>query len=54
MVTRDPEFISLFGDDMARLMAVYNHSHDHEHSHDHDHDYGHDHVIEVERDRHAG
>jgi zinc transport system ATP-binding protein len=52
MVTRDPEFISLFGDDMARLMAVYNHSHDHEHSHDHDH--GHDHVIEVERDRHAG
>ena len=51
MVTRDPEFISLFGDDMARLMAVYNHdhhhAHDHEHdlphSHDHNHDHGHDH-----------
>lgn len=35
MVTRDPEFISLFGDDMARLMAVYNHSHNHDHTHDH-------------------
>jgi len=51
MVTRDPEFISLFGDDMARLMAVYNHSHDHAHDHDHDHhDHGHDH----EGHRHAG
>ncbi|MAZ02494.1 MAG: zinc ABC transporter ATP-binding protein ZnuC [Sneathiella sp.] len=37
MVTRDPEFISLFGNDMARLMAVYNHSHDHDHDHDHAH-----------------
>ncbi|MCF8466944.1 MAG: ATP-binding cassette domain-containing protein [Sneathiella sp.] len=49
MVTRDPEFISLFGDDMARLMAVYNHdhhhAHDHEHDlpHSHDHDHAHDH-----------
>jgi|TARA_R110002124_G_scaffold150418_6_gene316983 zinc transport system ATP-binding protein len=41
MVTRDPEFISLFGNDMARLMAVYNHSHDHDHDHGHDH--AHDH-----------
>ncbi|MZR29848.1 ATP-binding cassette domain-containing protein [Sneathiella litorea] len=45
MVTRDPEFISLFGNDMARLMAVYNHSHDHDHTHDHEeeghfHDHG--------------
>ncbi len=31
MVTKDPEFISLFGDDMARMMAVYNHDHDHVH-----------------------
>jgi zinc transport system ATP-binding protein len=42
MVTRDPEFISLFGNDMARLMAVYNHDHDHSHSHGHDHDHAHD------------
>ncbi|PHQ70092.1 MAG: zinc ABC transporter ATP-binding protein ZnuC [Sneathiella sp.] len=48
MVTRDPEFISLFGDDMARLMAVYNHSHDHAHGHDHDHHH-HD-----DGERHAG
>jgi zinc transport system ATP-binding protein len=33
-VARDPEFIALFGDDMARMMAVYTHSHDHEH-HEH-------------------
>lgn len=31
VVTQDPEFISLFGDDMARMMAVYHHSHDHRH-----------------------
>jgi len=45
MVTRDPEFVSLFGDDMARLMAVYNHSHDHDHDHEHEHDHAlhHDH-----------
>ncbi|MDF2368242.1 ATP-binding cassette domain-containing protein [Sneathiella sp.] len=49
MVTRDPEFISLFGNDMARLMAVYNHSHDHDHDHDegsHPHDHGHSHTHE--------
>lgn len=34
VVTRDPEFISLFGSDMARMMAVYQHSHNHEHNHD--------------------
>jgi len=34
-VTQDPEFIALFGDDMARMMAVYPHNHDHDHSHDH-------------------
>ena len=37
VVTKDPEFISLFGDDMARLMSVYHHSHDHDHDHQHDH-----------------
>ena len=31
MVARDPEFISLFGNDMARMMAVYHHTHDHLH-----------------------
>jgi len=30
-VARDPEFVSLFGDDMARLMAAYHHYHDHSH-----------------------
>ena len=30
-VTRDPEFISLFGRDMANMMAVYQHSHNHKH-----------------------
>ena len=35
VVTKDPEFISLFGNDMARLMSVYHHSHDHHHGHDH-------------------
>lgn len=42
-VTRDPEFISLFGDDMARLMAVYHHSHDHEHEHEQGHAHEHRH-----------
>ena len=31
MVTRDPEFIRLFGEDMAKMMAVYQHQHDHDH-----------------------
>ncbi len=31
IVTKDPEFISLFGDDMAKMMAIYNHQHQHEH-----------------------
>ena len=35
-VAQDPEFISRFGDDMARLMAVYQHHHDHTHA-DHRH-----------------
>ena len=30
-VTKDPEFISLFGDDMARMVKVYHHTHDHRH-----------------------
>jgi len=39
-VARDPEFISLFGNDMAQLMASYQH-HDHNHDHPHDHDHTH-------------
>ncbi len=30
-VAQDPEFISLFGDDVAKMMAVYHHEHDHAH-----------------------
>ena len=30
-VARDPEFISLFGDDVAKMLAVYHHEHDHAH-----------------------
>ncbi|MBL4739764.1 MAG: ATP-binding cassette domain-containing protein [Sneathiella sp.] len=41
VVARDPEFVSLFGDDMAQLMASYQH---HDHNHGHDHDHHHDHV----------
>lgn len=33
-VAKDPEFIALFGNDMARMMAVYHHEHHHEHSRD--------------------
>ena len=35
MVAKDPAFISLFGDDMARMMAVYHHTHTHDHEVDH-------------------
>lgn len=34
VVTQDPEFISLFGHDMANMMAVYQHSHNHKHEGD--------------------
>lgn len=36
VVTRDPEFISLFGADMAKMLAVYHHTHNHAHEHAHD------------------
>ena len=37
IVTKDPEFVSLFGNDMAEMMAVYQHGHNHTHEvHDHD------------------
>lgn len=42
-VTQDPEFIALFGADMARMMAVYHHEHTHTHDHDHGHHEGCDH-----------
>ncbi|HLD77041.1 MAG TPA: ATP-binding cassette domain-containing protein [Rickettsiales bacterium] len=35
VVTKDPEFISLFGSDMAKMMAIYNHTHNHTHTHNH-------------------
>lgn len=36
-ITKDPAFVNLFGNDMADLMAVYNHDHNHRHDHAHDH-----------------
>ena len=35
VVTKDPEFISLFGKDMANMMATYQHSHNHTHKCNH-------------------
>ncbi len=43
-VTKDPGFSAIFGKDMARMVAAYQHSHDHRHdlakpqAHDHPHD----------------
>ncbi|MDO6459798.1 ATP-binding cassette domain-containing protein [Granulosicoccaceae sp. 1_MG-2023] len=31
VVSQDPEFVSLFGKDLADMMATYRHSHDHQH-----------------------
>jgi zinc transport system ATP-binding protein len=31
IVAKDPEFISLFGNDMAKMMSVYQHTHNHSH-----------------------
>ena len=33
-ITKDPEFISLFGHDFANMMSVYKHDHDHQHDGD--------------------
>ena len=38
MVAKDPEFVSLFGNDMATMMAAYQHSHDHAHHDNHSHE----------------
>ena len=38
-IAKDPEFISMFGKDMANMMSVYQHSHNHNHDHDDDHDF---------------
>ena len=43
-VAQDPAFVSLFGEDMAKMMASYHHhdhNHDHEHPHDHKHELSH-------------
>jgi zinc transport system ATP-binding protein len=48
-VTRDPEFIQLFGQDMARMMAVYQHDHDHDHHHDHSAHHDHHHHETTDR-----
>lgn len=31
MVAKDPEFISLFGNDMSQMLAIYHHEHSHTH-----------------------
>lgn len=36
MIAKDPKFMSIFGDDMAKMMAIYNHEHDHDHNHEHE------------------
>ena len=38
IVAKDPEFVSLFGNDMATMMAAYQHSHDHAHHDNHSHE----------------
>ena len=38
IVAKDPEFVSLFGNDMATMMAAYQHSHDHIHQNNHSHE----------------
>lgn len=30
-IAKDPEFLSMFGKDMANMMSIYQHSHDHNH-----------------------
>lgn len=30
-ITKNPEFISIFGNDMAKLISIYNHYHNHKH-----------------------
>ena len=34
-IAKDPEFLSMFGKDMANMMSIYQHSHDHNHDHSH-------------------
>jgi zinc transport system ATP-binding protein len=41
-VARDPEFVQMFGAEMAQMMAVYQHSHAHDHTHDHEHTHLHE------------
>ena len=31
VIAKDPEFIALFGNDMAKMMSIYQHAHDHAH-----------------------
>ena len=40
MVARDPQFATLFGEDIARMMAVYHHAHSHSHTDEHPHHEG--------------
>ncbi|MBL6761176.1 MAG: ATP-binding cassette domain-containing protein [PS1 clade bacterium] len=44
-IARDPEFIQMFGGEMAQMMAVYQHSHSHDHTHDDAYDHTHHHEV---------
>ncbi len=37
IVAKDPKFIEIFGEDMAKMMTVYHHTHDHSHSEECEH-----------------
>ncbi|MBL0319218.1 MAG: metal ABC transporter ATP-binding protein [Alphaproteobacteria bacterium] len=43
IVTKDPKFQELFGDDVSKMMAVYHHTHSHTHEHEDDHEHHHHH-----------
>ncbi len=47
LVTQDPEFSKLFGQDITNMMAIYHHQHNHQHDHTHhaDHLCNHDHSL---------
>ncbi|OUR80028.1 zinc ABC transporter ATP-binding protein ZnuC [Alphaproteobacteria bacterium 46_93_T64] len=51
-VAKNPAFISLFGEDMAQMLASYQH-HGHSHGHNHGHGHSHSHSIENDTDKKA-
>lgn len=37
IITKDPQFAAIFGEEMAQRMAIYHHSHNHTHTDNHEH-----------------